>query len=341
MAKICRLVLLAFAFPLAGTAFGAPKTASKSTAPARSVKSASRASSRVSSRSQPLSDSAISNTSALAQETVDVKSDELSFKLLDECLKPKCVGASLPYEACFGAEETVDDYMRTDKVCLALFAKYNNTIIQDEARKKVHASIEKRHKDNCEQAYGEYSEASLKCKVEVCFGASKQSPNSGEVINKGDYCEKFEMGKTVNCSTFVFNVPDDKMYYRPDKTIEQQVQSINAIAGLVTTGITGGMNLFNALKTGKQMKEGQKDVVDGIFVFTGTTLNHHGNCASLELREGKTCLSTDEKDSLGNCYSKKPGELANKSEYRDICGDSKGSWYTSNSGGTIDLDIDN
>jgi len=275
--------------------------AAKTTATAqRASKTSAKAASKTSPRPVVSSSGSAANI-VMTPEVFEQRSAALADKLLYDCLRPRCAG-DVPYSNCFNKDEEVDSILRNDQACTALLNKEGQEV-RDEARRRVFENLEKRYEDACNAAGGQFKSVERTCQVKITFAANRQD---GKVlIAKGEHWRAFDIGRSMTCSTSTFSIQDNDMFYRPEKTIEQEISTINAVVGLGTNVLSGAMSGFAWHKADKALKTGDKNAEDTIFQFTGSRLTPLKMCRKWDFKEKvKDCTGDGwNKDSQGNCYS--------------------------------------
>jgi|GEM_PF-4815639 len=305
-----RLALLALTLSVVAVGSGALRAqpaqtvarAAKTTAAAtaqRASKTSAKASSKTAPRPVSSSSGYAANT-VMTPEVFEQRVASLADKLLYDCLRPRCAG-DVPYSNCFNKDEEVDSILRSDQTCTSLLNKETQEV-RDEARRRVNDNLDKRYEEACKNAGGQFKSVERTCQVKITFAANRQ--DGKELIAKGVHWRAFDIGRSMTCSTSTFSVSDNDMFYRPDKTIEQEISTINAVVGLGTNVISGAMSGFAWHKANKELKKAETGIRDAVFTFNDSGLTYKGQCGTwIHGEKDKDCKGDNKTtDAQGNCY---------------------------------------
>ena len=251
--------------------------------------------------------------SALSTDQIEQRKKALTSNLLSSCLRSRCAG-DIAFAACFNDQDLVEDIMRSDTACTTLLNR-EPLEIQEDAKQRVIENIRAQNERACSGIGGvrdKNGDIVLPCKIRVTFTATRQ--DTGETIKKlakGNFYRDFEVGKNVTCSPSTFSVSDTDMQYTPEKTIEQQVATINAFVGLGQNVLQGAMSGMAWKKASDELKKGEDGVFAGFFTFNGASLWGKESCGIWQTskdiqKNNKDCTSDGDvirtTDSRGNCY---------------------------------------
>ena len=187
---------------------------------------------------------------------------------LMRCLSPVCEG-SISYEKCFKLSK-LEEKLATTPDCIS----YLNSAIDEDAKITAKSNVQAKIKgyltEACKGAGGK--PVGEGCKFNICYYAKSSDGKKSKLGN----CMPFSPGQTVTCSYSAFGLFESDLQYELEMDAATKGELITAGLNMGVGVFQGGMKIYQANKTKKELETAEKGS-SGCYIFNGSTLTRSGS----------------------------------------------------------------
>lgn len=201
------------------------------------------------------------------QMTPEQEEASLTDKLM-ACLNPVCDG-SVAYEKCFKTSG-IDVHFVSVPDCVAYLNAASSEDIKIRAKNNVKEKIKKYFKDACTEAGG--TTKGERCKFDIYYYA--KSPDGKHKKKEGPTTHN--VGQMLTCSYSNFGLSESSLQYELEMDAATKGALINSGIQMGMGVLQGGMKIFQANKTKKELEKTTEPA--GLYKFNGSTLKKDDNC---------------------------------------------------------------